>query len=134
MDIFTTQLTRVVPVPIKPTQLKVKALVKDAASTKLKEDPDHLENHEYYFKKDDSGAEKRDSHQSKSQKDKEQKDKKPLPEQGLLEQDLLKQELLKQELLNKTTPEDTEYCPNGKKDPTPDDEDEHKGKNLDLYA
>ena len=49
MDIFTTQLTRVVPVPIKPASLKVKALLKDAANTKLSQDPDHLENHEYYF-------------------------------------------------------------------------------------
>jgi len=49
MDIFTTQLTSVVPVPIKPTSLKVKALLKEAATGKLKEDLDHLENHEYYF-------------------------------------------------------------------------------------
>lgn len=49
MDIFTTQLTRVVPVPIKPANLKVKALLKEAGTGKLKEDPDHLENHDYYF-------------------------------------------------------------------------------------
>ncbi len=49
MDIFTTVLTRVVPVPIKPTSLKVKALLKDAGAGKLKEDLDHLENHDYYF-------------------------------------------------------------------------------------
>ena len=49
MDIFTTQLTRVVPVPIKPASLKVKALLKEAANSKLSQDPDHLENHEYYF-------------------------------------------------------------------------------------
>jgi len=53
MDIFTTQLTRVVPVPIKPASLKVKALLKEAANTKLSQDPDHLENHEYYFTKED---------------------------------------------------------------------------------
>ncbi|MFQ3209305.1 MAG: hypothetical protein ACI9U5_001402 [Colwellia sp.] len=53
MDIFTTQLTRVVPVPIKPVRIKVKALLKDAANTKLSHDPDHLENHEYYFAKED---------------------------------------------------------------------------------
>jgi hypothetical protein len=52
MDIFTTQLTRVVPVPIKPASLKVKALLKEAANTKLTQDPDHLENHEYYFTSD----------------------------------------------------------------------------------
>ncbi len=49
MDIFTTQLTRVVPVPIKPASLKVKALLKEAGAGKLKEDLDHLENHDYYF-------------------------------------------------------------------------------------
>ena len=52
MDIFTTVLTRVVPVPIKPTSLKVKALLKDAGAGKLKEDLDHLENHDYYFAND----------------------------------------------------------------------------------
>jgi len=49
MDIFTTQLTRVVQVPIKPASLKVKALLKEAGTSKLKEDHDHLENHDYYF-------------------------------------------------------------------------------------
>lgn len=49
MDIFTTQLTRVVPVPIKPTSLKIKALLKEAANSKLHQDPDHVEYHEYYF-------------------------------------------------------------------------------------
>jgi hypothetical protein len=49
MDIFTTQLVRLVPVPIKPANLKVKALLKEARTSKLKEDPEHLENHNYYF-------------------------------------------------------------------------------------
>ncbi len=53
MDIFTTQLTRVVPVPIKPASLKVKALLKEAANSKLHQDPDHVEYHEYYFTKED---------------------------------------------------------------------------------
>ena len=53
MDIFTTVLTRVVPNPIKPADLKVKALLKDAPVGKLKEDLDHLENHKYYFDKKD---------------------------------------------------------------------------------
>lgn len=48
MDIFTTQLTRVVPVPIKPTNLKVKALVKNAAMSALSQDDEHLEDDEYY--------------------------------------------------------------------------------------
>jgi hypothetical protein len=49
MDIFTTQLTRVVNLPIKPAKLKVKAPKKEAASTKLSQDLDHLENHNAYF-------------------------------------------------------------------------------------
>lgn len=60
MDIFTTVLTRVVPVPIKPANLKVKALLKEAGTGKLKEDFDHLENHDYYFnevKADDDSSE-----------------------------------------------------------------------------
>ncbi len=68
MDIFTTQLTRVVPVPIKPASLKVKALLKEAANSKLNQDPDHLENHEYYFT-----SEEDQYHSSQQEKD-EQKD------------------------------------------------------------
>lgn len=49
MDIFTTQLTRVVQTPIKATSLKVKALMKESGSGGLKEDLNHLENHQYYF-------------------------------------------------------------------------------------
>jgi len=56
MDIFTTVLTRVVPVPIKPARLRVKALVKEPATNELTDDIDHLENHEQYvdLSKDDS--------------------------------------------------------------------------------
>jgi hypothetical protein len=53
MDIFTTQLTRVVNLPIKPVKLKVKAPTKEAASAKLNEDPDHLENHNTYLSDDE---------------------------------------------------------------------------------
>ena len=49
MDIFTTQLVRLVQIPIKPANLKVKALLKEAQTSKLKKDPEHLENHNYYF-------------------------------------------------------------------------------------
>lgn len=52
MDIFTTALTRFLPVPIKPANLKVKALLKEAGASKLKEDLNHLENHDYYFSND----------------------------------------------------------------------------------
>jgi hypothetical protein len=64
MDIFTTQLTRVVPVPIKPANLKVKALLKEAGAGKLKEDLDHLENHDYYFGNKNSNNEEDESKES----------------------------------------------------------------------
>lgn len=46
MDIFTTQLTRVVPVTIKPEKLKVKALVKDARVRAFEENEDHYDGSE----------------------------------------------------------------------------------------
>ncbi|NQY63555.1 MAG: hypothetical protein HRT38_07425 [Alteromonadaceae bacterium] len=49
MDIFTTQLTRVVQTPVKKANLKVKALLKEAGISEFKEDHDHLANHVYYF-------------------------------------------------------------------------------------
>jgi len=71
MDIFTTLLTRVVPTPIKPTDLKVKALLKDAATGELKEDLDHVENHDYYFNDSDSAKDKKQQKES-AQGDKEE--------------------------------------------------------------
>jgi len=49
MDIFTTVLTRVVPVPIKPERLRVKALEKEPSTNALTDDADHLENHAQYI-------------------------------------------------------------------------------------
>jgi hypothetical protein len=46
MDIFTTQLTKVLQVPIKQRKLKVKALSKDAKTKSLNEDEDHLTHQE----------------------------------------------------------------------------------------
>ncbi|WP_286261701.1 hypothetical protein [Thalassotalea atypica] len=46
MDIFTTQLTRVVPVKIKPEKLKVKGLAKDAKTRKLDQEIDQNDGHE----------------------------------------------------------------------------------------
>jgi hypothetical protein len=65
MDIFTTQLTRVVAVPIKPVSLKVKALAKDAATDKLTDDLDHLENHDQYFEKQDDEQHQTSEHECK---------------------------------------------------------------------
>ncbi|WDE13651.1 hypothetical protein [Thalassomonas haliotis] len=49
MDIFTTALTRVVPVPIKPKELKVKALVKEARTREFEQEMDHLEHAGSFF-------------------------------------------------------------------------------------
>jgi len=92
MDIFTTQLRRIVPVPIKPATLKVKALLKDAASPKLKEDHDHLENHDYYFEKETM----EDDHYHASQQEKKQQSSskdKPMVNQPSNEEATQKSEL-----------------------------------------
>ena len=69
MDIFTTYLTRVVPVPIKPTNLKVKALLKESNINHLTQDPDHLENHPLYF---DGKVDKKSDEQSHGKDSKKQ--------------------------------------------------------------
>ncbi|MGB1261715.1 MAG: hypothetical protein ACPG52_02300 [Cognaticolwellia sp.] len=51
MDIFTTVLTRVVPVPIKKANLKVKALAKKAPAHGVSDDIQGLEDHELFLKK-----------------------------------------------------------------------------------
>jgi hypothetical protein len=64
MDIFTTYLTKVVSRPIKPTNLKVKALAKDASSSELTDDLNHLENHDNYYQ-DESNDNRSDKDQGK---------------------------------------------------------------------
>lgn len=81
MDIFTTQLTKVQPVPIKPEKWKVKALVKETASPKLTDDIDHLENHENYmhfavYGRDGKKHEDRE-HQGQQQQSLEDNDEQP---------------------------------------------------------
>ena len=49
MDIFTTQLTRVVPVTIQPEKLKVKALLKGEPLGALKDDMKELTPSDYAF-------------------------------------------------------------------------------------
>lgn len=75
MDIFTTQLTRFIPVPIKPANLKVKALLKGAEISKLTEDPDHLENHENYFVEKPTDNETNDKADKEQSKENEQEKK-----------------------------------------------------------
>ncbi|MBA6290052.1 MULTISPECIES: hypothetical protein [unclassified Colwellia] len=60
MDIFTTALTRVVPVPIKPASLKVKALMKAAATHAVSDDTAGLEEPALYFKKSSDQEESTD--------------------------------------------------------------------------
>lgn len=68
MDIFTTALTRVVPIPIKPANNKVKAPSKTAGVGQLEEDVDHLENHDNYF--DDKNVDAPSSENENEQGDK----------------------------------------------------------------
>ncbi len=115
MDIFTTQLTRVVPVPIKPANLKVKALLKDAANAKLKEDHDHLENHDYYFNKEKEQGEQ--YHANHQENDKQQSSEKHEPlatksaDEAATKENM---QVSKKEIDSKKT--------------------DDKGKHLDLYA
>lgn len=51
MDIFTTALTRVVPVPIKPADLKVKAPEKTSPTNDVSDDIEGLEDPALYFNK-----------------------------------------------------------------------------------
>lgn len=54
MDIFTTALTKVRTVPIKPEKLRVKSLHKETAAKSVSEDVDHLEEHNLYFVRENS--------------------------------------------------------------------------------
>ena len=82
MDIFTTQLTRVVPVPIKPASLKVKALLKEAGASNLTRDSEHFENHQSYFtheedqyhSSDNESTDKKRSNKNNSDKEGSTKD------------------------------------------------------------
>ncbi len=51
MDIFTTALTRVAPVPIKPADLKVKAPEKTSPTNDVSDDIEGLEDPALYFNK-----------------------------------------------------------------------------------
>jgi len=128
MDIFTTQLTRVVPVPIKPASLKVKALLKDAASPKLREDHDHLENHDNYFDDDEEkGEQYHANHQENShQKNHENNHKKNEKEQQD-QQTLTKHKSLVTKAADETA---SKVSPKKIANKKTDDKDKH----LDLYA
>lgn len=83
MDIFTTQLARVVQTPIKPANLKVKALLKESGAGKLKEDLDHLENHDYYFEMSEEASQ----HQQEEQADNQEKAESNANKQTVLSDD-----------------------------------------------
>lgn len=67
MDIFTTQLTRIVPVPIQPEKLRVKALIKEAAMGKLKGDEKELVEADYFSYKPYSNKEGNSSEKEANQ-------------------------------------------------------------------
>ncbi|MFT6900418.1 MAG: hypothetical protein ACJAXS_000580 [Colwellia sp.] len=67
MDIFTTVLTRVVQVQIKPERLRVKALAKEPSINKLTDDPDHIESHENYVDFSKENSEKQQGYKNKNQ-------------------------------------------------------------------
>ncbi|WP_076418410.1 hypothetical protein [Colwellia sp. UCD-KL20] len=70
MDIFTTQLRRVVQTPIKPANSKVKGPAKEPATAELTEDFDHLEQHAQYVECD---LEKEQAKQNQADKRKPEK-------------------------------------------------------------
>ncbi|GAA5140079.1 hypothetical protein [Thalassotalea piscium] len=65
MDIFTTALTKVVPVTIKPESLKVKALFKEQGTKELNDDENKLEHHERYHSSAKNKEEKSSSKNNK---------------------------------------------------------------------
>ena len=107
MDIFTTQLKRFVQIPVKKQELKVKALDKDARTGKLKEDHDHVENHDYYFKR-------------KKEKEENELDEKQLPK------DLSNQELDEENKLAKDAAQ--------KSDAENKDDDEDDQNHFDIFV
>lgn len=85
MDIFTTVLTRVVPVPIKPADLKVKALAKGAAANAVSDDIAGLEESAVYqTKKSKSKVSDKESHSESSTKDGAESSTVPADKTGLL--------------------------------------------------
>jgi hypothetical protein len=80
MDIFTTQLTRVVPVRIIPEKLEVKALVKDNAINPLTGKKKQITADEFHV------AEKKQQNKQAKQQAQEQAEQQQEPEQ---DEDLL---------------------------------------------
>ncbi len=74
MDIFTTALAQVRANPIKPEDLRVKALRKEQAMRELTDDTYHLENHQLYFIDEKT-------HQKRQQQQKQQGQQKDSAEQ-----------------------------------------------------
>jgi len=73
MDIFTTALTRVAQVPIKPANNKVKAPSKTASTGEIKEDLDNLENHDSFL--DEKRLAEQGHHNENAQNDQEHQQK-----------------------------------------------------------
>ena len=132
MDIFTTALTRVVQVPIKPTNNKVKGPSKAADTSKLTEDLDHVENHDAYFdEKDvDDNSDKENDRQQESQSSAESVNESSNDSHG-------KNAKLNDETLDDEKPDDKKHKlterKGGDSDTSVITESEDGSKHLDLY-
>jgi paraquat-inducible protein B len=121
MDIFTTQLARVVPVTIQPEKLKVKALVKEAALSKVKGEMKELDPNDYAFYHSDS--QKQHSHQRHQQQLAQENTAEQTDEQPPASE--LDQAYDKKMLVHKTLPSELEPLDAGQKE---------KIKHLDIFV
>ncbi|WP_206485442.1 hypothetical protein [Thalassotalea sp. G2M2-11] len=111
MDIFTTALTRVRATPIKPENLRVKALKKESATQELTDDIHHLEDHQLYFIDEKTHQNNKQQHQQQPSNEEES-----FPEHVKASEDVITH---KQEILHPQ--------------PTKDDEQDDDVKHLDIF-
>lgn len=121
MDIFTTALTRVVPVPIKPANVRVKAVSKDTAAHNASEDLDDLEYHQFHYIR--QPVQKRHSQQNRS--------KQASPQNNVIEGDAL-DENSSQQVMTQQARQANDITNDEIIQPTPVPLD-NTGQNIDLY-
>jgi len=117
MDIFTTQLARVVPVTIQPEKLKVKALVKESALGKLKDDMTAVDPNDYAFYHSASHQQQSQQHTKASYSDNQQEEEQVPAD--------VEQAYDKKMLVHKKLPLEGELL---------DDEQKEKIKHLDIFV
>lgn len=124
MDIFTTVLTKVRPTPIKPKNLRVKALKKEPETRELTDDLDHLEDHDLYFVKEKKQREQEQHSQQEKQNAKSTADDTEHDNHEINGENIVPSESVitdKQEILH----------PQKKHD---DDDDDKDVKHLDIFV